>query len=81
MLHCNPVLSDGRRVAHVTPPRGANGGSIVEDWTVTINLAPLLMKAGLGRRGPMEVFGTDYPTPNGTAIRYYVHFLDLADGT
>lgn len=53
----------------------------MEDWTVTINLAPLLMKAGLGRRGPMEVFGTDYPTPNGTAIRYYVHFLDLADGT
>ena len=54
-------------------------GSIGEDWTVTINLVPLLMKAALGRRGPLEVFGTDYPTPDGTAIRDYVHVLDLAD--
>ena len=36
-------------------------GSIGEDWTVTINLVPLLMKATLRRRGPLEVFGTDYP--------------------
>ena len=54
-------------------------GSIGEDWTVTINLVPLLMKAALGWRGPLEVFGTDYPTPEGTAIRDYVHVLDLAD--
>jgi UDP-glucose-4-epimerase GalE len=54
-------------------------GSIGEDWTVTINLVPLLMKAVLGRRGPLEVFGTDYPTPDGTAIRDYVHVIDLAE--
>ena len=54
-------------------------GSIGEDRTVTINLIPLLMKAALGRRGPLEVFGTDYPTPDGTAIRDYVHVLDLAE--
>ena len=53
-------------------------GSIGEDWTVTINLVPLLMKAALGRRGPLQVFGTDYPTPDGTAIRDYVHVVDLA---
>ena len=54
-------------------------GSIGEDWTVTINLIPLLMKAVLGRRPPLEVYGTDYPTPDGTAIRDYVHIVDLAD--
>jgi UDP-glucose 4-epimerase len=36
------------------------------------------MKAALGRRGPLQVFGTDYPTPDGTAIRDYVHVVDLA---
>ena len=54
-------------------------GSIGEDWTLTINLIPLLMKAALGRRGPLQVYGTDYPTPDGTAIRDYVHVVDLAD--
>lgn len=54
-------------------------GSIGEDWTLTINLIPLLMKAVLERRGPLQVYGTDYPTPDGTAIRDYVHVVDLAD--
>ncbi len=54
-------------------------GSIGEDWTVTINLIPLLMKAVLGRRGPLEVYGNDYPTPDRTAIRDYVHVIDLAE--
>ncbi len=54
-------------------------GSIGEDWTVTINLVPLMMKAALGRRGPLQVYGNDYPTPDGTAIRDYVHVVDLAD--
>src|SRR4051794_21175798 len=52
---------------------------IGEDWTVTQNLVPLVMKAALGRRPPVQVFGTDYPTPDGTAIRDYVHVEDLAD--
>ncbi len=54
-------------------------GSIGEDWTVTLNLVPLLMKSVLGRRDALQVFGTDYPTPDGTAIRDYVHVVDLAD--
>jgi UDP-glucose-4-epimerase GalE len=54
-------------------------GSIGEDWTVTMNLVPLVMKAALGRRAPLQVFGTDYPTPDGTPIRDYVHVIDLAD--
>jgi UDP-glucose 4-epimerase len=54
-------------------------GSIGEDWTVTLNLVPLIMKSALGRRGTLQVFGTDYPTPDGTAIRDYVHVIDLAE--
>ena len=54
-------------------------GSIGEDWTRTINLVPLVMKAALGRSGPLEVFGADYPTADGTAIRDYVHVVDLAE--
>ncbi len=54
-------------------------GSLGEDWTVTTNLVPLAMKALLGRRPPLQVFGTDYPTADGTAIRDYVHVLDLAE--
>jgi UDP-glucose-4-epimerase GalE len=54
-------------------------GSIGEDWTVALNLVPVVMKTALGRRGALQVFGTDYPTPDGTAIRDYVHVIDLAD--
>jgi UDP-glucose 4-epimerase len=52
--------------------------AIGEDWTVTLNLIPIVMKALLGKRGPLEVFGTDYPTPDGTAVRDYIHVEDLA---
>ena len=41
---------------------------------------PLVMKATLGLRPPVQVFGTDFPTPDGTAIRDYIHVDDLADG-
>ena len=37
------------------------------------------MKATLGRRQPLQVFGDDYPTPDGTCIRDYIHVDDLAD--
>lgn len=49
-----------------------------EDWTVTSNLIPLVMKAALGVVPSVKLFGTDYPTPDGTAIRDYIHVVDLA---
>jgi len=52
---------------------------IGEDWTFSINLVPLVMKAVLGAGPPVQVFGTDYPTPDGTCIRDYIHVDDLAD--
>jgi UDP-glucose-4-epimerase GalE len=53
-------------------------GIIGEDWTITTNLVPLVMKAALGVSGPVKVFGDDYPTPDGTGIRDYIHVEDLA---
>jgi UDP-glucose-4-epimerase GalE len=51
---------------------------IGEDFTVTLNLIPVVIKATLGLRPPVHVFGTDFPTPDGTAIRDYIHVEDLA---
>ncbi|MEL6475819.1 MAG: UDP-glucose 4-epimerase GalE [Pseudomonadota bacterium] len=43
------------------------------------HLIPLALDAVSGRRGALTIFGTDYPTPDGTCIRDYVHVMDLAD--
>lgn len=52
---------------------------IGEDWAHSANLIPVVMKAALGLRPAVQVFGTDYPTPDGTAIRDYIHVCDLAN--
>lgn len=44
------------------------------------HLVPLVLQAALGQRSRIDIFGTDYPTPDGTAIRDYVHVHDLAIG-
>jgi UDP-glucose-4-epimerase GalE len=54
-------------------------GAIGEDWSRSQNLVPLVMKATLGKRPPVQVFGTDYSTADGTCIRDYIHTEDLAD--
>jgi UDP-glucose 4-epimerase len=51
---------------------------IGEDWDRTSNLIPLIMKAALGKSPAIKIFGTDYPTRDGTAIRDYIHVVDLA---
>ncbi|MEN9644633.1 MAG: UDP-glucose 4-epimerase [Actinomycetota bacterium] len=53
-------------------------GVIGEDWARSQNLVPLVMKAALGKAPAVQVFGTDYPTPDGTCIRDYIHIEDLA---
>ena len=57
----------------------SSDGKIGEDFAITQNLVPVLMKALLGKRPPLEVYGTDYPTPDGTAVRDYIHVEDLAE--
>ena len=51
---------------------------IGEARAVETHLVPLAIDAVLGRRPPLKVMGTDYPTPDGTAIRDYIHVSDLA---
>ena len=57
----------------------AEEGDLGENWDHAVNLVPVVMKATLGVGPPVRIFGTDYGTPDGTAIRDYVHVLDLAD--
>jgi UDP-glucose 4-epimerase len=50
-----------------------------EDWTDAPNLVPVVIKAALGRGPAVRILGSDYPTPDGTAVRDYVHVADLAE--
>jgi UDP-glucose-4-epimerase GalE len=54
-------------------------GSIGEDHDPETHLIPLVVYAAMGRRPHIEVFGTDYPTPDGTCVRDYIHVDDLAE--
>lgn len=81
MLGWYDVCHDMRSVSlrYFNAAGASSDGRIGEDWTVTVNLVPLVMKAALGRAPAIQIFGTDYDTPDGTAIRDYVHVDDLAD--
>jgi UDP-glucose-4-epimerase GalE len=81
MMHWYDVCHGVRSVSlrYFNASGAAMDGSLGEDWSVTLNLVPLAMKALLGKAPPLRVFGTDYPTPDGTAIRDYIHVDDLAD--
>ncbi len=54
-------------------------GTIGEDHAPETHLIPLILKAAQGLREQITIFGTDYPTPDGTCIRDYIHVADLAD--
>ena len=54
-------------------------GVIGEDWSSTTNLVPLVMRAALTDAGPVDVFGTDFDTPDGSGVRDYIHVEDLAE--
>ncbi len=56
----------------------AEDGSIGEDHDPETHLIPLAIDAATGRRPPLNVFGNDYPTPDGTCLRDYVHVDDLS---
>jgi UDP-arabinose 4-epimerase len=56
-------------------PAGETG----EDHEPETHLIPLILRAAHGRGDPIQIYGTDYPTPDGTAIRDYIHVSDLAE--
>ncbi len=49
-----------------------------EDHRIETHLIPNILKVALGQKEHVEIFGTDYETPDGTCIRDYIHILDLA---
>jgi UDP-glucose 4-epimerase len=53
-------------------------GSIGEDHTPETHLIPLVLQVPLGKRESISIFGDNYPTPDGTCIRDYIHVMDLA---
>jgi UDP-glucose 4-epimerase len=57
---------------------GASGG-LGEDHQPETHLIPLVLQAASGRREHVTVFGTDYPTADGTAVRDYIHIEDLGE--
>lgn len=56
----------------------AKDGSIGEDHNPETHLIPLVFDAATGKRENIQIFGTDYPTPDGTCLRDYVHVDDLS---
>jgi UDP-arabinose 4-epimerase len=54
-------------------------GEIGERHEPETHLVPLVLEAALGDRQRIDIYGTDYPTPDGTAIRDYIHVQDLAE--
>ena len=53
-------------------------GEFGEDHDPETHLIPLVLDAAAGRRPEVKIFGTDYPTPDGTCLRDYIHVTDLA---
>jgi len=63
-------------------PVGAHpSGDMGEDpQGIPNNLMPYIAQVAVGRRDSLAIFGNDYPTPDGTGVRDYIHVMDLADG-
>lgn len=61
-------------------PVGAHASGLIGEDPAGIpsNLMPYICQVAVGRRGKLQVFGGDYPTPDGTGVRDYIHVLDLA---
>ena len=89
-LHIEEMLRDvaatgaGWRIALLRyfNPVGAHPSGLIGEDPIGIpnNLMPYIMQVAVGRRDHLAVHGGDYPTPDGTAVRDYLHVVDLAEG-
>src|SRR5690606_9138350 len=61
-------------------PVGAHESALIGELPLGVpqNLVPFITQSAIGKRGPVTVFGEDYDTPDGSAIRDYIHVVDLA---
>jgi len=61
-------------------PVGAHETALIGELPIGVpqNLIPFITQSAIGKRGPIQVFGDDYDTPDGSAVRDYIHVVDLA---
>ncbi|HLO91493.1 MAG TPA: UDP-glucose 4-epimerase GalE [Lentimicrobium sp.] len=61
-------------------PIGAHPSALIGELPIGVpnNLVPFITQTGIGKRASLKVFGSDYNTPDGTAVRDYIHVVDLA---
>ncbi|HYK77023.1 MAG TPA: UDP-glucose 4-epimerase GalE [Daejeonella sp.] len=61
-------------------PVGAHASALIGELPIGVpqNLVPFITQSAIGKRGPIQVFGNDYNTPDGSCIRDYIHVVDLA---
>lgn len=89
-LHIEEMLSDAAssdadwRIASLRyfNPVGAHESGLIGENSngVPNNLMPYIAEVAAGQRSELRVFGEDYPTPDGTGVRDYIHVMDLAEG-
>lgn len=78
--HADPALN-AVLLRYFNPVGAHESGRIGEDPAgIPNNLAPYIVQTVVGKREKLHVFGNDYPTPDGTCIRDYIHVVDLAEG-
>lgn len=84
---CEEILSDQSRVSSLKVillryfnPVGSHESGLIGELPIgpPTNLFPVLTQAAIGKRPQLKVFGNDYPTPDGTCIRDYIHVVDVA---
>lgn len=81
------IISDTAKVTNINAillryfnPIGAHPSAEIGELPIGVpqNLVPFITQTGMGLRNELSVFGDDYPTPDGTCIRDYIHVVDLA---
>lgn len=86
---CERILADASAAGMLSSsvslryfnPAGAHPSALIGELPLGVpdNLVPFITQTAAGWRSRLEIFGTDYPTPDGTAVRDYLHVVDLAD--
>ncbi|MCD0467942.1 UDP-glucose 4-epimerase GalE [Flavobacterium sp. ENC] len=81
------IITDTAKVTNISAillryfnPVGAHSSTEIGELPLGVpqNLVPFITQTGMGLRKELSVFGNDYPTPDGTAVRDYIHVVDLA---
>lgn len=81
------IITDAAKVTNINAillryfnPIGAHPSAEIGELPIGVpqNLVPFITQTGLGLRQELSVYGDDYPTPDGTAVRDYIHVVDLA---